>query len=426
MSQRQDKRLDWHGSGPGAVSQSGLKVPYLEFGPHYGLEEARAALEAMQSEILTLGPYLELFQQEFAEYLGCEYAFGVSSCTGALEIATQLLELGEGDEVIVPAITFIATAIPLLRVGAKVVFADLDPQTYLVTADTIAAKITDKTRAIYVVHMYGMPADMDPIMALARKHELKVVEDCAHCAGAEYKGRKAGAIGDIGCFSFHTVKNVTTLGEGGLLATNNREYAGLAPRSRWVGLDPYADQQDYWLPFLYDIKRVKNRIPYNFCMGEVQANIGRVQLKKLDWMNRRRNAIAMRMNEGLQGLDGIMTPQVPADRTHAFHLYPLLFDGSAFGADINDLIRMLYYEFGIKTVPHYLPPYRFDIFQEMGYPKEMCPQAERIYSQLTNTPMNLSLTDAQVEYMIESIGKTVDRLKKGRRRPAMNYPEATA
>ena len=411
----------WAGIYDAAIAQQDLVVPYREMGPVYGLEEVQAVVEAMQGDILTLGPLLKLFQQEFADYLGCEYAFGVSSCTGALEIATQLLEIGPGDEVIVPAITFIATAIPLLRVGAKVVFADLDPDTYLVTAETIAEKITDKTKAIYVVHMYGMPTDMDPIMELAARRGLRVVEDCAHCAGAEYKGRKTGTIGDIGCFSFHTVKNVTTLGEGGLLTTNHKEFADLVPCSRWVGMKMYQDQEHYWLPFFYDIKRVKNGIPYNFCLGEVQANVGRVQLKKLDGMNRRRNEIAARMTEGIHDLEGISTPSVPPDRTHAFHLYPVLFDGSSLGADINDFIATLYYEFGVKTAPHYLPPYKFQIFQEMGYPDQLCPTAERIYSQLTNTPMNLALSDAQVDYMIASIRKTVEKLQRGEKEPARNF-----
>lgn len=419
--QTQPADSNWAGIYDAAITQQGLKVPYREMGPHYGMEEVQAVVEAMQADILTLGPFLKKFQQEFAEYLGCDYAFGVSSCTGALEIATQLLEIDEEDEVIVPGITFIATTIPLLRVSAKVVFADLDPDTYLVSAETIAEKITEKTKAIYVVHMYGMPVDMDPIMDLAHQHDLKVVEDCAHCVGADYKGQKVGTIGDIGCFSFHTVKNVTTLGEGGMLVTNNKEYADLVPLSRWVGMEMYQDQEKYWLPYFYDIKRVKNRIPYNFCMGEVQANVGRVQLKKLDWMNNRRNAIARRMTAGIQDLDEIKTPNVPADRTHAFHLYPILFDGSSYSADIHDFIGTLYYEFGIKTAPHYLPPYQFQIFQEMGYPHQLCPQAEKIYSQLTNTPMNLSLTDDQVDYMVGSIRKTVAKLRRGEREPQMNY-----
>lgn len=412
---------DWSGIYQAALTQTHLKVPYREMGPHYGLEEVQAAVEAMQGDILTLGPYLKLFQNEFAAYHECKYAFGVSSCTGALEIATQLLEIDEGDEVIVPAITFISTVIPLLRVGAKVVFADLDPETLLMTPENIREKITEKTKAIYVVHMYGLPADMDPIMDLAREHDLKVVEDCAHSLGAEYNGKKIGTFGDFGCFSFHTVKNVTTLGEGGMLITNSDEHAESVPLSRWVGMEMYKDQEKYWLPFFYDIKRVKGRIPYNFCLGDVQANVGRVQLKKLDWMNRRRNHIAAKMTEGIRDIPEVRTQRVPEGRTHAYHLYPILFDGSDFDANRDDFMGIIYHEFGIKTAPHYLPPYQFQIFQEMGYPRELCPQAEKSFSQLTNTPMNLSLSDGQVDYMVESIGKTVEKLRRGEKSPVMNY-----
>ena len=276
------------GSTDRRSNRAGLVVPYREVGPHYGLEEVEAAVEAMRGEILTQGPFLKAFQEEFAEYVGTDYALGVSSCTGALEIAMQLLEIREGDEVIVPAITFIATIIPLLRLKAKVVFADLDPATHLISPASIEENITDRTKAIVVVHMNGMPCDMDPIIDLARRHDLKVVEDCAHSMGAEYKGQKTGAIGDIGCFSFHTVKNISTLGEGGMLTTNDTEFARLIPLSRWVGMDLYEDLEKYWIPFFYDIRSVKGGVPYNFCLGEVQANVGRVQLKKLVWMNDRR------------------------------------------------------------------------------------------------------------------------------------------
>ncbi len=415
------EKSDWSGIYKQAIQQEGLKVPYREVGPHYGLEEVQAVIEAIQGDIFTQGPYLKLFQTEFAEYIGTKYAFGVSSCTGALEIATQILEIGQGDEVIVPAVTFIATVIPLLRVGAKVVFADIDPVTYTITADTISEKITEKTKAIYVVHLNGLPADMGPIMKLATKKNLKVVEDCAHSLGAVYKGKKTGTFGDFGCFSFHTVKNITTLGEGGMITTNKKEFADLIPLARWVGMDMYENLEKYWIPFLYDVKTIKGRIPYNYCLSDVQANVGRVQLKKLEWMNARRNEIAAHMNAGIKDIEGITAPHIPDDRSHAFHLYPILFDGSNFNSNRDDFVNILYHEFGIKSIPHYLPPYRFKIFTELGYPRINCPQADRIYSQLTDTPINLSLTDSQVDYMIESISKTVAKLKRGNKKPVMNY-----
>ena len=156
-------------------------------------------------------------------------------------------------------------------------------------------------------------------------------------------------------------------------------------------------------------------------MSDVQANVGMVQLSKLLWMNKRRNEIARLMSEGLSDLDEITTPVIPKDRTHSFHLYPVLYDGSSAGATRDDFVSLLYYEFGIKTVPHYLPPYQFTIFQEMGYSKEQCPVAERIYSELTNTPMNLSVTDRQTAYMIDSIHRTVEKLRKGDKKPVKKY-----
>ncbi len=183
----------------------------------------------------------------------------------------------------------------------------------------------------------------------------------------------------------------------------------------------YEEQEKYWLPFFYDIKRANGRIPYNFCLGEVQANVGRMQLKILDWMNRRKNHIAARLTEVIRDVPGVRTQHIPDGRTHAYHLYPVLFDGSDFGADGDDFMGIIYHEFGVKTAPHYPPAYRFHIFQEMGYPRELCPQAERVYSQLTNTPMNLSLSDAQVDYMVESIRKTVEKLQRGEKEPVRNY-----
>lgn len=415
------RESDWSGIYRQALEQGGLVVPYREVGPHYGLEEVEAAVEAMRGEILTQGPFLKAFQEEFAEHVGTKYALGVSSCTGALEIATQLLEIREGDEVIVPAITFIATIIPLLRVKAKVVFADLDPETHLISPESIKENITDRTKAIFVVHMNGMPCDMDSIMVLARQHDLKVVEDCAHSMGAEYKGKKTGSIGDIGCFSFHTVKNISTLGEGGMLTTDDAEFARLIPLSRWVGMDLYDDLEKYWIPFFYDIRSVKGGVPYNYCMGEVQANVGRVQLKKLGWMNDRRRAMAAKITEGVSDLDEIMVPAVPNDRVHSYHLYPILYDGSKHGTNRDHFMDILFHEFGIKTAPHYLPPYKFEIMRELGYPEDLCPEAERIYAQLTNTPMNMSLTNEQVDYTVDSIVKTVEKLRSRNTQPEMNF-----
>ncbi|MFH0965391.1 MAG: DegT/DnrJ/EryC1/StrS family aminotransferase [Planctomycetota bacterium] len=390
---------DWSGTG---LPETGLKVDYPEICAMYGLEEVQAAVEAMQGPIYTLSTQTRLFQEEFARFIGTKYAFAVTNAANALEMAAYLLDVKEGDEVIVPAITFFSTTLGILRLGGKVVFADIDPLTYNVTADTIAKKITPKTKAIYVVHLYGLPADMDPIMDLAKKRGLPVVEDCAHTPGALYNGKKVGGIGDYGCFSFHTAKNMTTLGEGGMLTTNHDDAAADIPALRHVGLRGYKDQKQYWKPYFYDVTRVRGRIPYNFCMNEIQAAVGRVQLKRVDALNDKRREIAGKLIDGLKGVKGLQLPTEPAGRKHVYHLFQTVIDG-----DRDAFVGTLHDKYSIRTAPLYPPVYRFTIYREMGYKEGIAPVAERIFDHSTCLPMTPALTDKQIDYMIDSVRKSL-------------------
>lgn len=390
---------DWSGTG---VPETGLKVDYPEICAMYGLQEIQAVAEAMQGPIYTLSSYTKNFQQEFAEFVGTKYAFAVTNAASALEMAAFLIGIKPGDEVIVPAITFFSTTLGILRLGGKVVFADINPVTYNITAETIAERITPKTKAIYVVHLYGLPVDMDPIMELAKKHNLKVVEDCAHTPGAEYKGRKAGSIGHFGCFSFHTAKNMTTLGEGGMITTNDDQAAADIPALRHVGMRGYENQEKYWLPYFYDITSVRGGIPYNFCMTEIQAAAGRVQLKRVNQLNEKRRSIAKRLTQGLKDVDGLQLPYEPEGYKHVYHLYQTVIEG-----DIDRFIEILHDKYSIRTAPLYPPVYRFSIYKEMGYKEGIAPVAERIYDHSTCLPMTPALTEEQIDYMIDCVAKAI-------------------
>ena len=266
--------LSWR--GPFAMSDydKSIPIPYREFAQQYGVEEVQAVLRAMGGWIQTQGDELAGLQAEFAAFVGTKYAFGLTNCTAALEICAELIGIEEGDEVIVPGLTFHSTAIGPMRAGAKIVFADVAPRRFTLTAGTIKRCLTDKTKAIYVVHHYGQCAEMDPILALAKKHKIAVVEDCAHAPGATYKGRQAGSMGDYGCFSLHTVKNMTTLGEGGVITTNHTDAAEDIPALRWTGLRLYKNPERYWKPFVYDVTSIRGRLPHNFCLGEAAAAVG--------------------------------------------------------------------------------------------------------------------------------------------------------
>ncbi len=397
------------GSYATGLGEAQLKVPYLSVGSPYGLEEAQALIQAIQGETLTMGKYVAEFQKAFADYIGVKHAVFMVNCTRAMEVAADCLGIGEGDEVIVPAITFVATALPALQRKAKVVFADLEYDTMNIDVNSVAEKITSRTKAIYPVHHCGLPVDMDALNALAQPQGIGVVEDCAHAPGAGYNGKKAGNLGDIGAFSFHTIKNMTTLGEGGMFTTNNDEWAEAARLHRFVGMKEYKDQERYWLPYHYDIiSPVQLAMASNSSVTEAQAAVGLVQLAKLDKMNERRRAIAQYWTREFSELAELGTPPEPAGRKHIYHLYNLYYKKAE---KKNDFMCLLVDKYGIQPMIHYIPVYWLTLFQNMGYRKGLCPVAERIYAEKLDLPIYPQLTDNQVEYMARVVKEAVKTLR---------------
>jgi len=335
-----------------------LKVSYSFFGSIYDEDEARAVRIAMAQESQTMGPQVALFQKEFAKIFEVKHALAATNCTTAMHAATQAFGIGKGDEVIVTPNTFIATSLVILKEGAKPVFADIDPQTFNIDPKKIEDKITDRTKAIYVVHYAGQMCDMDPIMEIARKHKLFVMEDCAHAVGSKYKGRPAGSIGDIGCFSFHSLKNITTLGEGGMITTNNDKLAEILQRMRVMSITHWPSDQtkfefagykmdkksvkDYWLPSHFDVIDDKGKWGCNYRMNESQAAVGRAQLRKLDMLIDKRREFSHYLNEGIKIIKGVKGVYVDPNCYHSFHLYTLLIKENELGASRDEFMRVLY------------------------------------------------------------------------------------
>ncbi len=390
-----------------------LKVRYSFFGSIYDDEEKEAAWEAMQQDTLTMGPQVAAFQNEFAEYCGCKHAFAVSNCTTAMHVATQAFGIGEGDEVIVTPNTFVATSLVIVKEGARPVYVDIDPRTYNIDPAKIEEKITDKTKAIYVVHYGGQMCDMDPIMEIARKYGLYVLEDCAHTPGAEYKGRKAGTIGDIGAFSFHSLKNMTTCGEGGMITTNNDDLVDAIQKLRCMNLQDHENQPEYWLPSHFDVVDVNGKWGCNYRMNEVQAAVGRVQLKKLDSLNAKRQEIGRYINEGIKDVVGITPVYEDPNCKHIYHLYTLCVEEEILGASRDDYMRALYYKEGVQGILHYQPTYDFTGFRKLGYEPGLCPNAEKFfYKRETNLPMHPRLTKEELDNMIKGIRNAAERVRK--------------
>jgi len=313
-----------------------MKVPLVDLvGQYHSIksEMDQALSSVLESGYFVLGPNVKTFEEEIAGYLGVKHAVGLASGTDALIISLRTLGVGRGDEVIVPAFSFFATAGAVLSVGAKPIFVDVEPNTYLIDVKQIEGAITSKTKAIIPVHLYGQPADMDEIMEIAQKHNLKVIEDNAQAIGAKYKGTRTAAIGDVGCLSFFPSKNLGGYGDGGMLTTNNDEVAKLAFMLRAHG---------------WKKKYFPEMLGYNSRLDALQAAILRVKMNYIDEWNELRYQHAQRYTLALSKL-GVQVPTEFPNRTHVYHLYMVAFKD-------RDAVQKHLYDAGIASAIYYPQP----------------------------------------------------------------------
>lgn len=385
------------------------KVPWSGRGSVYNEDEIAFIVEAMRTaDPQTQGAYQARFEADFAAHTGAAHAFAVSSCTSALELAAILSRVGPGDEVIVPAHTFAATAIPFARTGARLVWADIDPRTLVVSAAAIERLITPRTKVIVVVHLYGLMADMDPIMDLARRHGCLVVEDAAQALGATDKGRQAGSIGDFGCFSFHTHKNLTTLGEGGMLTVRDDALAAVVPGFRHNGMRGLpADRERYWIPAMSTVDFDWEGVwPYNFCLGEIQCAAGIALLKRVDDMNGQRRARAERFQAALADFPEISFQATPPGRTNVHYCLPARVET---GRDA--FMERMAFHHRVRMVVQYCPLYRLPIFVRAGFGAADCPETDRFFDSMVSFPFHQWMPEEQFQYMIDATRETLSTLR---------------
>ena len=378
---------------------SAEKVPF--FIPWITDEDKKAVLEALTSRWLTGGPKAKELERMFAKCVSVKHSVSVNSCTAALHLAMRALNIGPGDEVIVPVLTFAATANAPLFVGAKPVFADVDERTFNVFPEGIQDKITEKTKAIIVVHYGGQSCDMKEITQIAKRHNLYVVEDCAHSLGAEYIGQKTGGIGTIGCFSFYPTKIITTL-EGGMVTTNDEKIAEQTKILREHGMTKSAFEREKKATWYYDVVD----LGYNYRLNEVQAALGISQLKRVDEINRKRIEAAHYYTQKLKEIDGIIPPYEANDRTHIYHLYVIRVT-EKYGIDRDELYRRLSVK-GIGLSVHYTPLHLLTFYKKkLGYRVGDFPTAEKISKEILSLPLFPTISKAQIDYVIEEIKKAM-------------------
>lgn len=361
------------------------KIPYLDLKAQYrGIrDEVLAALEAVcESTAFAQGPPTAVFEKEFAAYCGARHCVSVNSGTSALHLAMRCLDIGPGDEVITAPLTFIATAWAITYVGARPVFVDIEPERRTLDPKKLEAAITPRTKAIIPVHLYGMPADMTGIGAVAAWHKIPVVEDAAQAHGARFKGQRVGGFGRIACFSFYPTKNLGAYGEGGALVTDDETIAARARRLR-----VHAQSQ----PYRHD------EVGYNYRMESFQAAILSIKLKHLDEWNTARRSIAKRYNELLAGTSYVL-PTVPADSEPVWHCYTI-------EADNRDAVRRTLAEAGIDTGIYYpLPLHLQPVYASLGYRRGDFPVTERLCDRCFSLPVYPELTDQQVRAVASAVG----------------------
>lgn len=354
-----------------------MKIPFLDLGAAY--RELKSEIDAAVHRVLDsgwyiLGPEVEAFEADWASYCGAAHAIGLANGLDALILALRALEVGPGDEVIVPSNTYIATWLAVSAVGARPVPVEPDPATHNIDPARIAAAITPATKVLLPVHLYGQPADLDPILALARQHGLFVVEDAAQAHGARYKGRRIGAHGDVVCWSFYPGKNLGALGDGGAVTTNRADLA-----DRIAVLRNYGSR----------LKYVNEVLGANSRLDPIQAAVLRAKLPHLDSWTDRRRAIAAAYAEGMKD-SGLILPQVPEWADPAWHLYVVR------APDRDGLQRRLT-EAGIGTLIHYpIPPHMQQAYADLGLAPEALPLARDLAAEVLSLPMgpHLSLADA--------------------------------
>jgi len=382
----------------------------IKYGTEYGPEEERVLLEVLRQGAPTSGEACIQFERDFAAYCGVAHARAVSNGTAALFLSLVALDLKPGERVITTPMTWIATAAAAITLGAEVDFVDIDPDTCNLDPSELEAKIRRNTCAILPVHLYGECCDMDPILAIARRHNLAVIEDACHSIGADYKGRKAGSFGLTGCFSFHEQKNISTLGEGGMVITNDPAvfervalYRSHCTRvygrsTKYCSLDEskLAMGKRFWWQDFDDCG-------YNFRMTDAQGAVGVVQLRKLDMLNRRRIDNAAYLTAGLREVPGLKLPVVRPGCTHVFHLYPVQIEAKEFGMTRDDFIHAMLYERGIKAGTHYTPLHLTTAFQRRGFRKGQFPVAEAAGERMVTLPINPRQSREALDYLIESV-----------------------
>jgi len=397
-----------------------MKIDFDSKGHLYTEEDISAIGDFLRTATtFTQGEKQKQFEKDFADWLGVKNCFAVANATCALELSAQLCRFDFDDEVIIPAHTFCATAIPFLRTKATIVWADIDSKTKVVSKNTIERCLSKNTKAVVAVHLYGLMCPMPEIKQMCDDKDLFLIEDCAQAPGAMIDGRKAGTFGDFACFSFHTHKNMSTLGEGGMLVDNNGKYTKMISGLRHNGIRPFEnkDPMKFWFPAMSDVDFESTEfyenyiIPYNFCLTEVQCLVGSLMLKRIDATNQLRNKRAKKVIVALKDYPELTFQEYPDNYFHCYHLLSAKYKSEK--ATRDDFLSLMNFKHEIKTIVQYHPLYRYPMFEKVDVTLGMdcCPNTDEFFDNMISVPFHSWLLEEEIDYIILSLKNTCEELR---------------
>lgn len=390
------------------MSQKPIRDSFLSYGRQWiDDDDIKAVTSVLKEDYLTTGPYVSKFEEAIANYVGAKYAVSFANGTAALHAACFAAGISEGDEVITSPLTFAASANCVLYQGGTPVFADIDEKTYNIAPEEIEKKITTKTKAVIPVHFTGQPANLDEITAIAKEHNLVIIEDAAHALGASYKGKRIGSISDMTMFSFHPVKHITT-GEGGMITTNNRDYYEklLQFRSHGITRDPGKLTENHG-PWYYEMQFQG----LNYRLTDIQAALGLSQLNKIDHFLDLRKHYSSMYDKAFKDIPSLILPFQDNHGCSSWHLYVIRLDLRKLTWTRKEIFNA-YHQENIGVNVHYIPVYLFPYYQTLGYKRGICPKAEKLYEEIITLPLFPAMTEKDVEDVISATKKIINLSKK--------------
>jgi dTDP-4-amino-4,6-dideoxygalactose transaminase len=377
-------------------------IPFLSLGGLFEQDDSDACRRVLRSAISPEGSFSPLpeeneFQSAFAKHEGAKKAVAVNSCGTALDLCMMSLDIAAGDEVIVPPLTFVCTATCAAARGAKIVFADIDPKTLCLNPEAVGAKITPRTKAVIPVHFAGLACDIEEFGAITTRFGVPIIYDAAHAVGAKYKGRPIGAAGRASCYSFQSNKNISTLGEGGAVTTNDEALAEIIRQKKTFG-------------YIYGPQSRVVAIGFNYRMTKPQLAVGLTQLAKVQRIISLRLERFLRMQELLADVEELILPE-RIGTEHACHLYVVRLDTSKVSFSRETLVRELRDRFNVQTAIHYPAVWSWEVFQSIKHDRSDCPIAERICNEVFSLPIFPRTPFEDLEYIKAALGAAIQRLK---------------